>query len=119
MNVKAKLQEAKELYEEANRLVLQSLGPNHPKSQAFVSLLAICKSQAEEALRVDSRPIEMVQMILYDVSGSMGTKTQLASKQTLDRREISKAFFGNFVDKIISFGYPHAVGLVTFGDKVA
>lgn len=119
MNVRSKLKEAKEFYEEANRIVLLSLGPNHPKSQAFVSLLSICNSQAADALKVDSRPIEMVQMILYDVSGSMGTKTALASKQVMDRREISKAFFGNFVDKIISFGYPHAVGLITFGDRVS
>lgn len=49
----------------------------------------------------------------------METKTKLAAKgSVLDRREISKAFFGAFVDKEIAYRMPHALGLVTFGDRV-
>ncbi len=118
MNAKDKLAEAKSFYEEANQIVLASFGPSHPKSLGFASLLAICESQAEQALARDKRPIELVQIIMYDVSGSMETKTQLAKHATLDRREISKAFFGAFIDKEIAYQYPHCLGLVTFGDRV-
>jgi hypothetical protein len=84
-------------YKEANRIVLASLGASHPKSVSFQSLLAICESMQQTT---DTRPIELVQVVLYDVSGSMETKTQLAAKgSVLDRREISKAFFGAFIDK--------------------
>lgn len=38
---KEKLAEAKKYYEEANNIVVLSLGPMHPKSQQFASLLFI------------------------------------------------------------------------------
>ncbi len=118
MNAKDKLAEAKTFYEEANRIVLAAFGAGHPKSLSFASLLAICESQAEQVLARDQRPIELVQIVMYDVSGSMETKTALAKHAVLDRREISKAFFGAFIDKEIAYQYPHALGLVTFGDRV-
>ncbi len=108
MNARAKLAEAHAAYSEANRIVLASLGPAHPKSVSFQSLLAICESMGAQVQQVDTRPIgifffflffsffseifkELVQVVLYDVSGSMETKTKLAAKgSVLDRREISK-----------------------------
>jgi tetratricopeptide (TPR) repeat protein len=76
MNAKDKLAEAKGFYEEANRIVLVAFGPAHPKSLSFASLLAICESQAEQVLARDQRPIELVQIVMYDVSGSMETKVR-------------------------------------------
>ena len=99
-NAKEKLKEAQAAYEEANRIVLKSLGKDHPKALQFNSLLFICNQSAEQALKADTRPIELVQVVLFDVSISMSAKTKLATKQTLDRMEISKAFFGAFVDKV-------------------
>lgn len=118
MNVRDKLDEARQHYEEANSIVEECLGKTHPKSVQFASLLMICNDSAEQANKRDHRPIELVQVILLDVSGSMETKTALASRQVLDRREIAKVFFGAFIDKEIAYGMPHALGLVTFGDRV-
>eukprot|EP01126_Amoeba_proteus_P060701 TRINITY_DN8060_c0_g1_i2.p1 TRINITY_DN8060_c0_g1~~TRINITY_DN8060_c0_g1_i2.p1 ORF type:complete len:394 (+),score=59.16 TRINITY_DN8060_c0_g1_i2:231-1412(+) len=48
----------------------------------------------------------------------MTTFTNLSVNQRMKRTEISQAFFGAFIDKIIGFNFPYAVGLITFGMEV-
>lgn len=91
MNAREKLSEAQEHYTEANRIVVLTFADeNHPKRIAFKSLLEVCREELQKADAVDKRPIELVEMILYDTSGSMETKTTLSKKAVMDRNEISK-----------------------------
>lgn len=116
-HLKDKLIDARAYYTEANKVIKEVLGPEHTKCKQFASLLFICESSFKEQ-KEDNRPIEQVNLILFDVSLSMTTKTKLSTKQVMDRGEISKAFFGSYIDKLIAFNYPHLVGLITFGEYV-
>ncbi len=36
----------------------------------------------------------------------------------MTRQDIAKALFGAYCDKSVAFKYPHAIGVLTFGEEV-
>jgi hypothetical protein len=36
----------------------------------------------------------------------------------MTRQDMAKCLFGTFCDKIVGYKYPHAIGLITFGEKI-
>eukprot|EP01124_Arcella_intermedia_P034809 TRINITY_DN8695_c0_g2_i1.p1 TRINITY_DN8695_c0_g2~~TRINITY_DN8695_c0_g2_i1.p1 ORF type:complete len:526 (-),score=117.47 TRINITY_DN8695_c0_g2_i1:19-1569(-) len=115
--IQDKLEEARKFYLEANRIIKAALGEEHTKCKQFQSLLFICENFIAEK-KEDNRPLDELVMVLYDVSASMTTRARFSTIQIMDRGEVSKAFFGAFIDKVIAFNYSIAIGLITFGEFV-
>mmetsp|Transcript_29681 Transcript_29681/g.41005 ORF Transcript_29681/g.41005 Transcript_29681/m.41005 type:complete len:507 (-) Transcript_29681:35-1555(-) len=64
----------------------------------------------------DKRKLTQIDCIVMDVSRSMKSKSAIDADKT--REDVSKILFLTLVDKLIGLEMPHAVGLVSFGEKV-
>lgn len=67
----------------------------------------------------DPRSVAQVDVVLLDLSGSMSESAfDDASSGSITREGASVAFLCAFVERLTVHGYPHAVGLVAFADRV-
>ena len=70
---------------------------------------------------IDTRPIEQIDCIILDISGSMDELIPRSNKDNTSEDKVSKLTvavdeLNFFIDKLCSYGFKHAVGIITFND---
>jgi len=65
---------------------------------------------------VDNRPLEQIDCIVMDISGSMRSRSHIDSDKS--REDVSKMLFHTLVDRLVGLELSHSVGLVAFGSNV-
>lgn len=61
-------------------------------------------------------PVNQLDMVVMDVSGSMRSKSKIDVDKT--REDVSKMLFHTLMDRLVSLELSHAVGLLSFGAKL-
>eukprot|EP01125_Pyxidicula_operculata_P002063 TRINITY_DN12018_c0_g1_i1.p1 TRINITY_DN12018_c0_g1~~TRINITY_DN12018_c0_g1_i1.p1 ORF type:complete len:529 (-),score=107.78 TRINITY_DN12018_c0_g1_i1:228-1814(-) len=71
--------------------------------------------QPQTSTYVDTRPITQIDMVVFDISSSMNSR----SWDPLNTRlGVAKILFHTMVDKYVGLELPHTLGLTTFGSTV-
>ncbi|KAH3743846.1 Ubiquitin-conjugating enzyme [Pelomyxa schiedti] len=71
------------------------------------------------ATRNDTRPLTQIEMVVFDISSSMNSSSFDPTPPPKTRLELAKTFFHTMVDKLSALELAHALGLVTFGERVS
>jgi ubiquitin-protein ligase len=61
-------------------------------------------------------PIDQIDYVVMDISGSMKSKSHIDRDKT--REDLSKILFHSLMDKLVSLELSHAVGLIAFGSAL-
>lgn len=70
---------------------------------------------------VDTRPIEQIDVVIFDYSGSMSETIQIETENNnsfVKKFDAAVSVGCGFVDKLDSYDLSHAVGMIKFNDKV-
>jgi ubiquitin-protein ligase len=97
--------------------------PAPPPSSSSSSSVPSQPTDVRTVLKPPPRTLAEILMVCFDISSSMKASfvTDLdpgLGSSVVTRVAAAKICFGAFIDKTLAFEYPHAVGLIIFGETV-
>ncbi|KAH3743762.1 Ubiquitin-conjugating enzyme E2 4 [Pelomyxa schiedti] len=92
-----------------------STSSSTPEATTVATTSTSSSSSCPEPDHGDQRPITQIDVIAFDVSGSMKSDSFDREKT---RAEVGKILFQAMIDKYAGAELPHAIGLLTFGSRL-